>query len=240
MKRFVFLGLGGNSFGPLLLGRHLQNAHPDATIILVDGKEYHEGHVDHEFFLRTGPKPIVQARLLHAAYPNLTTMPICAFLDRNTTTDGTINISNVIIDGDYVIMVVDNHETRRLVAEHADTLTNITLISGAIDGNHVGVWVHLRRAGTNITTPPLTRYPDIAKAPNHLPVDMLHRTSCLEPQQTTREERPNYFALLTNTTLTLNALWLALTLDEQGRIHDFPYVDTWCNVQTMTATPNKE
>lgn len=241
MTRIVFVGLGGNSWGPLLAGLYLRQQHPDATLVLVDGKEYHAGHEDHEFFLRTGPKPVVQANLLHSTYPDLVSMPVCALLDRHTT-EQTINIAGVILDGDYVVMVVDNHETRRLVAEHAMTLPNITLISGAIDGISVGIWVHVRRDGHNLTPPPLQRYPDIARAPRALPDEMFRRTGCLEEAtapRTPQEERPNYFALLTTTTLTLNALWLALDLDARGRITEFPYVDTWCNIQTATATPNQ-
>lgn len=241
MTRIVFIGLGGNSWGPLLAGLSLRHHHPDAILVLVDGKEYHAGHEDHEFFLRMGPKPVVQAHLLHAAYPDLVTMPVCDFLDRQTT-EQTINIAEVIVDGDYVVLVVDNHETRRLVAEHAMTLPNITLISGAIDGTSVGMWVHLRRQGRDITPSPLQRYPDIATAPSTLPTEMFRRTGCLEEgiaPTTPAAERPNYFALLTTTTLTLNALWLALNLDARGRINEFPYVDTWCNIQTATATPNQ-
>ena len=40
--------------------------------------------------------------------------------------------------------------------------------------------------------------------------------------------------------LTLNALWLAIELDNQGRIATFPYIDTWLNVETATATPTRK
>jgi hypothetical protein len=242
VKRITFLGLGGNSWGPLLAGLYFQHAHPDAQLLLVDGKEYRHGHEDHEFFLRTGPKPLVQAALLHSAYPSLVTIPVCEFLDRETTAR-TIEIADVVCDGDYVVMVVDNHETRRLVADHAMTLPNVTLISGAIDGTRVGIWVHLRRGGRDLMPSPLVRYPDIASAPTGLPGEMFRRTGCLEEglaHTEPQEERPNYFALLTTTALTLNALWLAIELDAKGRIETFPYVDTWLNVRTATATSNNK
>ena len=239
MKRLVMIGLGGNSFGPLQVGLWLSHRYPDATLVLVDGKEYRPSQRDHEFFLRMGPKTHVQALLLHSAYPKLTVVPIQQFVDR-TTTDQTIGASDVVQEGDYVIAVVDNHETRKLLAEHATTLPNITLIVGGIDGNDVGVWVYLRRNNHELTPSPLQRYPDIANASTVLPQEMFLREGCLEEGLTTKsEDRPNYFALLTTTTLTLNALWLALDLDATGRIALFPYVDTWLNVQTATATPNQ-
>jgi hypothetical protein len=71
---------------------------------------------------------------------------------------------------------------------------------------------------------------------------MFDRTGCIEEGlQTTDkpEPRPNYFALLSTTMLTLNALWLAMELDDQRRTNEFPYVDTWLNVRTATANPNQ-
>lgn len=240
MKRIIFLGVGGNSHGPYLAGMFVVNRYPDAQLLIVDGKEYKKGHEDHEFFLRPGPKPHVQALLLHSAYPALTVVPVCKFVDR-TTTEHTIAVHDLLQDGDYVVMVVDNHETRRLVAQHATTLRNITLISGAIDGNDVGIWLYLRRDGHDLTTSPLDRYPDIARANDKLPDEMFRRPGCLETGLTHQHsaERPNYFALLTTTTLTLNALWHIMILDETGRTHEFPYVDVWHDVATATSTTTR-
>lgn len=238
MTRIDFIGLGGNSFAPLQFGLYASNALADAAFVLVDGKEYRPGHEDHEFFLRHGPKVVVQAGMLHSAYPSLSIIPIPLFVDRDTT-ERTVAITEVVQDGDAVVLSVDNHETRRLVTEHAMTLPNVTLISGAIDGEQVHVWVYLRRNGTELTPSPLHRYPELASASTALPAAMLHRTGCLEAAvQKPAEERPNYFALLSMSALMLSALWHMLTLDANGRIEEFPYVDTWLNVATATATPN--
>jgi len=240
-KRLVFVGLGGNSFGPLAIGLHLAHKHPDLEVVLVDGKSYKPTHADHEFFLRPGPKAHVQALLLNNAYPNLHVVPVTTFVDR-TTSDNAIAINELLNEGDYIILVVDNHETRRLVTEHVMTMQDATLISGAVDGDDVGIWVHLRRQGRDLMTPPLTRYPDIKAAHEQLPSAMFDRTGCIEEGlQTTDkpEPRPNYFALLSTTMLTLNALWLAMELDDQRRTNEFPYVDTWLNVRTATANPNQ-
>ena len=238
--RIVFIGLGGNSFGPLLLALYLANKHPNAELVLVDGKTYKASHGDHEFFLRPGPKAHVQAQLVTSAYPRLKVTPVLRFIDR-TTTDHTISTKDLLHEGDYIVLVVDNHETRKLIAEHASTMTNSTLISGAIDGDDVGIWIALRRNANDLTPTPLQRYADIANAPNTLPAEMFQRTGCIEEGLTTTdEERPNYFALLSTTMLTLNALWQAIELDHEGRITEFPYVDTWLNVRTAAATPNNK
>jgi hypothetical protein len=238
-NNITWIGLGGTSHGPLTLALHIANKHPDITFVLVDGKDYRPSQADHEFFLKNGPKPIVQALLLESTYPTIKTIPIKKFVAR-TTTNRTISAHDLIKDGDYVLLGVDNHETRRLISDHAQTLKDTTIISGAIDGDDVHVWVHLRRNGTDITRPPLQRYPDINAAPKELPQGMLRRAGCLETTTTDDEGRPNYFALITATTLMLNALSLILTLDATGQANEFPYDDAWFNVRNATAATTRK
>ena len=239
-RRIVYIGLGGNSYGPLTFALYAANCAKDIIFVLVDGKEYRPSQADHEFFVKHGPKPIVQALLLANTYPSITTIPITKFVDRTTSTH-TISAADLVKDGDYVITFVDNHETRRLLAEHAQTLDNITLISGAIDGNDVHIWIHLRRDGENLTRPPLQRYPDINVAPDQLPASMFQRTGCLEEAaKAASEERPNYFALVTASIMTLNALSLVLTLDATGSTNNFPYEESWFNVHNARAVPTRK
>ena len=235
-----WIGLGGASHSPLLFGLYAANIHKALSYVLIDGKNYRPSQADHEFFLKQGPKAAVQALLLHSTYPTIQTTPITKFIATNTT-DHTIAVEELVNEWDYVMLFVDNHETRHLIATHAQTLENVTIISGAIDADDVHVWVHIRRQGKDLTRPPLDRFPDINAAPTDLPESMLRRSGCLEEATTTAgEERPNYFALLTAGNLTINALSQLLTLDESGRANDFPYEETWFNVRTATAVPTRK
>ena len=76
-----------------------------------------------------------------------------------------------------MLLCVDNHPTRRLVAEHCATLSDIALFSGGNDGveppgmrgTYGNVQIHIRRDGVDQTVPITTFHPEIAKAEGDLP-----------------------------------------------------------------------
>jgi len=84
-----------------------------------------------------------------------------------------------------VLLAVDNHATRELVARHcAQRLSNVCLISGGNDGigkdslgrvvagTYGNVQVHIRRDGRDITPSLFAYHPEIADPADALPTDV--------------------------------------------------------------------
>jgi hypothetical protein len=98
------------------------------------------------------------------------------------------NLDRLIREGDVVMLAVDNHATRKLVAEHCEKLPDVCLISGGNDGvgkdslgrvvhgTYGNVQVHRRQEGRDMTPNLVAYHPEIAKPADRLPTDV----SCTE------------------------------------------------------------
>jgi molybdopterin/thiamine biosynthesis adenylyltransferase len=93
------------------------------------------------------------------------------------------NISEVIQEGDCVLLAVDNHKTRKLVGGYARSLKNVVVVSGGNDGVDEGlrgtygnVQVHVRENGVDLTAPLDSYHPEIRNPADKSPAEM----DCLE------------------------------------------------------------
>ena len=125
------------------------------------------------------------------------------------------NLPRLVREGDTVLLAVDNHATRKLVSDHARTLSDVCLVSGGNDGvgpdsagtvqrgTYGNVQVFVRRAGQDVT-PPLTEFhPEIADPADRTPTEV----SCTEALASTPQI---LFANLAVASAILNAFWLHL------------------------------
>jgi molybdopterin/thiamine biosynthesis adenylyltransferase len=115
-----------------------------AALSLVDGGSFEKRNRDRQHFTEKGNKAEVTLVAYREEFPNVIFMPHGIYLTKE-------NIGEIITDNDVVFCCVDNHATRKLVSEHAESLTNITIISGGnelIDGN---IQVFVRQNGENVT-----------------------------------------------------------------------------------------
>ena len=68
------------------------------------------------------------------------------------------NIADLIGDGDFVFVAVDNCATVKLISDHAEKLKNVTVIAGLCDWCDGMVQLHVRRGGKNQTPPFANKY----------------------------------------------------------------------------------
>jgi hypothetical protein len=124
------------------------------------------------------------------------------------------NLDRLLVDGDVVLLAVDNHATRKLVGDHcARRLADVCLISGGNDGvgeDSAGhqqrgtcgnVQIHFRREGRDETPPIAAYHPEIANPRDALPTDL----SCTEALTSIPQV---LFTNLTTATVMLNAFFL--------------------------------
>lgn len=131
---------------------------------LIDGDKFEEQNSARQHFENTANKAEEKARLLTKDHPRIFFKPVPEYVTED-------NIIINIREGDVVFCCVDNHTTRRLVAERCEELDNIVLISGGndeIDGN---VQIHVREDGKDITPSILKYHPEIQKAEGDNPGD---------------------------------------------------------------------
>lgn len=138
------------------------------------------------------------------------------------------NISQLIEEGDCVLLACDNHKTRKLIGEHcAHHMNNVVLISGGNDGLEEGlagtygnVQVHVRKEGSDVTAPLARFHPEIADPQDHSPAEV----SCLElaaagvPQLS--------FTNLAVASAMCNAL-LRLLMPKEQAMYDEVALDVW-------------
>lgn len=158
MSRAVLIGLGG-------IGSHLAEPlartlvfaeYPRAPdrLLLIDGDRYEEKNILRQRVLRHGNKAEETAEILSGLFPKLSVEAKPRYVDVE-------NMYLFVREDDVVFLAVDNHATRKIVAEHVATLQNILLISGGNEEYDGNTQVHLREGGRD-RTPPLTwQHPEI-------------------------------------------------------------------------------
>jgi molybdopterin/thiamine biosynthesis adenylyltransferase len=174
------IGLGGiGQIVAVHLARFLSSLRRTATLVLIDGDRFEQGN---ESRMRVPDYFANKAEALHAELAES-----CAAGDVTVAAIGEYvtpdNVSRLVRSGpgESVLLCVDNHATRKLVAAHAARLRDIVLVSGGNDG--VGpdgsgavrsgtagnVQVYVRAAGAD-RTPRLTAFhPEIADPPDRRP-----------------------------------------------------------------------
>lgn len=157
------IGVGGIG-GALVpfLARFLEAHEPQARLTLIDGDEFEARNRERQAVPAYGNKATVLTGDLARAFGRLSVRAVPEYV-------GTENVAALIEDGDYVLLAVDNHPTRRVVSDHCGRLRDVVVISGGNDLHDGNVQVFLRQGGVERCAP-LTRYhPEIARAAGPLP-----------------------------------------------------------------------
>lgn len=187
MRQIKLIGAGG--IGTDLLSRlcrfiHFYNIAQQPTeeednrfeLTIVDGDTYEARNQERQEFYSFGNKAEVKATELTRKYESLNIRSIPEYVNEG-------NINNIIQEDDIVLLCVDNHDTRALVAGKVATMQNVILISGG-NGFYTGdVLTNVRIGGQN-HTPAITRYHSEIEAgdgqhPQRLGCEALHQ---VEPQ----------------------------------------------------------
>jgi molybdopterin/thiamine biosynthesis adenylyltransferase len=82
------------------------------------------------------------------------------------------NIKKLLVNGDVVLMGVDNHKTRKLVSDHCKGLANVVLISGGNEMTDGNVQVYIRHNGVDVTAPIDFAHPEIANPADKAPYEL--------------------------------------------------------------------
>jgi len=194
----VIIGLGG--IGSMLcetMARFLSySSETKDNLLLVDGDSYEPKNSERQHFTRMGNKAEVKAADLSMQFSMLNVTSFPAFVNETT-------ISQVILEGNIVLMCVDNHKTRMIVSNYCKQLQNVTLISGGnelIDGN---VQIYIKENGVDLTPDLCSYHPEIANPEDKLPEEMsCEELSVSEPQL--------YFTNLTVATFMCQAFYNAV------------------------------
>jgi hypothetical protein len=171
--RIKLIGLGGIGCIVLqFLAMFLRSSTPYARLVLIDGDQFEPKNLERMDFQSGGNKAQVKAaetlRMLGAS--DVAVLPVPEHVKQE-------NVERLIRPGDYVLLCVDNHVTRRLVSEHCQKLPDVVLISGGNDGvdppreqgTYGNVQIAVRKNGHDLTVP-ITRYhPEIANATGDVP-----------------------------------------------------------------------
>jgi hypothetical protein len=181
--RIKILGLGGIGCIVLqYLAVFLKSLARPVRLVLIDGDKFEPKNSQRMMFGTMGNKAEVKAAET-AAWLGASEVAVAA-VPQFVTED---NLSQLIKEGDYVFLCVDNHPTRKLVSDHCSGLADVALFSGGNDGvepprergTYGNVQVQVRRDCADLTVP-LTRYhPEIANPKGKLPTE----TNCAQLAQ---------------------------------------------------------
>lgn len=203
------VGLGGvGAIVARYLCLFLASANHDACLTLIDGDSFEAGNASRAFFSSFGNKSaVVRDDLLDSAGDLPFTL---AAIEEYVRPE---NLDRLIGEGDCVLLCVDNHATRRLVAGHCAKLDDVCLISGGNDGvgedasgrlqrgTYGNVQIHLRRGGRDESPALTAHHPEIEHPADALPTDV----SCTEAMLTVPQI---LFTNLATASAMLNAFFL--------------------------------
>ena len=151
-RRIVIVGLGGIGSWVLQgLAPYLQFDQQNSwSLVLVDGDEYEEKNRARQVFDELGSKAEVQAAWVARKYNRVRVQPVAQYISVDGTED-TYPVSDAIRSGDIVFSCLDNHKTRKMVADHCATLRDVVLISGGNEYTDGNVQIFVRRQGRDLT-----------------------------------------------------------------------------------------
>lgn len=133
---------------------------------IFDGDKYEQKNAKRQFVPNGGEYPVNQNKAeatvdaLSKQYPELRFRAITDYLNETNT--------NLIKNGDILLIGVDNDKSRKLVSDIAIDLDNIAVISGGNDYDTGDVLMYHRRDGQELLEP-LTTLPQIAEPDDHHP-----------------------------------------------------------------------
>jgi len=206
---FKLIGLGGTGgIVARYLSIFLGSLGRAFRLVFVDGDNFEPGNSARMFYGSYGNKAVVtRADLIERfADSELSLLAIKEYVTAE-------NVSRLIQNHDVVILCVDNHATRKLVAEHCAMLDDVCLVSGGNDGvgedgsgvvrrgTYGNCQIYIRRGGKDLC-PPLSQFhPEIREPGDHSPAE----ESCTE---IIRSAPQLLFANLAVASMILNAVLL--------------------------------
>lgn len=116
------------------------------VVSIIDGDGFEIKNRTRQSFDKIGNKAQVTVERLKPVFENILLKAICEFVTPKT-------ISHLILDGDIVLMGVDNHKTRLLVSNHCLDLENVVLISGGNELTDGNIQVFIKERGNNEKQP---------------------------------------------------------------------------------------
>ncbi|MBI3832190.1 MAG: ThiF family adenylyltransferase [Planctomycetes bacterium] len=149
-------GIGSWLLGPLL--RFLNAERFQGAIHLWDGDRYSAGNAarqEFDFEHLGANKALGQAGIFTGRYPALRLRVHAEYV-----TSG--NVHAAVCERALILVAVDNHPARALIARRAAELREVYVLSSGnetLDGN---VHVTLRRGAKDLTVPLLARHPEVA------------------------------------------------------------------------------
>ncbi len=188
------------------LARFISFLPGEHTLTLVDGDAFEDRNKDRQTFDTPGNKAQSWAEKLACLFPSLKVEAVPEFLSPD-------NADFILLEGEMVLLCVDNHKTRKLVSDVAGALSDISVISGGNELTDGDVLVYLRRDHQD-TTPSFTAFhPEIENPTEKAPYEM----GCEELAKAGSPQLlpTNFMAA----SLMLNAFW-RLTMDEEKFISD--------------------
>jgi hypothetical protein len=165
MRQIKVIGAGGigtKLLDPLcqFLNYYIPPTDPTATedeinnsrfeLTIIDGDTFEQRNRERQDFYNFGNKAEVKAAELMRKYDMVNIRAIPEYINNG-------NINQLIQEDDIILVCVDNHDTRAMIARKVATMQNVVLISGG-NGYHTGdILTNIRIAGENYT-PAITRY----------------------------------------------------------------------------------
>lgn len=174
-SRIKLIGLGG--IGCIVLPYltvFLKSLGKPVRLVLIDGDRFEPANSQRMVFQAIGNKAEVKAgeiaALLGACDVSLAAVPEYVTVE---------NAERLIVPGDFIFMCVDNHPTRKLVADRVQQLESAALFSGGNEGvqlprergTYGNVQVHVRQDGQDLTAPITKYHPEIARPKGKMPTD---------------------------------------------------------------------
>jgi molybdopterin/thiamine biosynthesis adenylyltransferase len=228
-RRVVVIGLGGiGSWVLQALSPYLNYAGDGATwtLVLVDGDEYEEKNRTRQVFDELGPKAGIQAGWVARKFPRLRVQSINQYLSDDGA-ENTCPVIDAIRSGDTVFSCLDNHKTRKMVADHCACLRDVTLISGGNEYTDGNIQVFVRRNGQNKTVRPEKYHPEMAQPGDKAPYELSCEALAASAPQL-------IFANLAAASLMLNAFYAL----EQKRF-ELAKPEVYFDVVACAATPRE-
>jgi hypothetical protein len=184
VENVKLIGLGGvGGIAARYLVAFLAASDHPMRLVLIDGDEFEPRNAERMLFSECGNKAaVVRDDLLDFVEDS----PLTLAAVEEYANAG--NLGRLVVDGDVVLLCVDNHATRKLVGDHCRGLRDVCLISGGNDGvgedgagrtqrgTFGNVQVYWRREGRDETPPIDAFHPEIEMPRDQLPDEV----SCSE------------------------------------------------------------
>jgi molybdopterin/thiamine biosynthesis adenylyltransferase len=217
-ERIVVIGCGGIG-GALVpyLARYMQYSLADGLdipLILVDGDEFEAKNLDRQncsWSDLADNKAVALKNKIEKEFDGLE-------IETETVYVNADNVAEIIKEGDLVFLGLDNHKSRKIIADHIKTLENITVISGGNELEDGNVMIFLKVDNRQYTANLDEYNPEIADPKDKSPDEL----GCADMVVSARQI---IFMNLTIATLMLNAYYRLTTDDNYEEMYGEVYTD---------------